>query len=250
MDKKDKYVHSMDWGEGEINLGDFKNYRKYQFDLIKKYIGKNILEVGSGDRSFTKEIFDNIKDLERIHSIEPSEVLFKMHEKNFQFSEKVTFECIDLFDLESDKTGVFDTAIFIHVLEHIEDDKKALDKVFDSIRPGGHVLIEVPALPGLYSVHDEILGHYRRYNKKMLRSIIDPDKYELLKLWYQDPIGVFGSYFFFKLRKIKIKSDEGMNLAKNQGGIYNKVVIPFEKCIEKVIRFPFGLSITAILKKK
>ncbi len=68
-------------------------------------------------------------------------------------------------------------------------------------------------------------------------------------MWYQDPIGVLGSLYFFKLRKIKLKSEEGQNLVSSQGGIYDKYVIPFEKKIEKYITFPFGLSLTAILKK-
>jgi hypothetical protein len=56
--KDDKYVHGMGWGNDEITLSDFTNYRKYQYNLISKYIGSNILEVGSGDRGFTKLIVD------------------------------------------------------------------------------------------------------------------------------------------------------------------------------------------------
>ncbi len=39
MDKKDKYVHGMDWGSENSSLSDLTNYRKYQYDLIDKYIG-------------------------------------------------------------------------------------------------------------------------------------------------------------------------------------------------------------------
>lgn len=250
MEIHDKYVYDMDWGRNEISFDNFKNYRKYQYDLIKNYIGKSIIEIGSGDRSFTKQILLNNENIESIYSIEPSEVLFKLHQDNFNFPENVQFKCIDLFDLDIDKVGIFDTAIFIHVLEHIEADGKALNTIFNFIKPGGFVLIEVPALPKLFSIHDESLGHYRRYNKKMLKSIIDENKYDLVKMWYQDPIGVLGSLYFFKLRKIKIKSGQGLDLAKNQGGIYDKYIIPVEKFIEKLITFPFGLSLTAILKKR
>lgn len=249
MEKNDGYVHNMDWVKGEISFNDFENYRKYQYDLIKKYIGNNIIEIGSGDRSFTKQILTNNENIERLYSIEPSITLFNMSKNNYYFPENVQFDCIDLFDLDKEKTGYFDTAIFIHVLEHIEEDKKALDTIFNFIRPGGFVLVEVPAIPGLFSIHDEILGHFRRYNKRMLKSIVDVDKYEVVKIWYQDPIGVLGSYFFFKLRKIKLKSEEGLTLAKNQGGVYDKYVIPFEKQLEKFITFPFGLSLTMILKR-
>ena len=125
-----------------------------------------------------------------------------------------------------------------------------MNTIYNFIEPGGFVLIEVPALPGLFSVHDEVLGHYRRYNKRMIKSIVDIDKYEIVKLWYQDPIGVLGSLYFFKWKKIVMKTNQGFNLAKNQGGIYDKYVIPFEKHLEKIITFPFGLSLTAILRKR
>ncbi|MEI7662934.1 MAG: methyltransferase domain-containing protein [Bacteroidota bacterium] len=250
MEKHDKYVHDMDWGVNAISFDNFKNYRKYQYDLIKNYIGKSIIEIGSGDRAFTRQILLNNENIECIYSIEPSETLFNIPFDNFHFPKNVQFECVDLFDLARDKAGIFDTAIFIHVLEHIEEDKEALNTIFNFIKPGGYVLIEVPALPKLFSIHDETLGHFRRYNKKMLKSIIDENKFEVVKMWYQDPIGVLGSLYFFKLRKIKIKSDQGLDLAKNQGGIYDKYIIPMEKFIEKLITFPFGLSLTAILKKR
>jgi SAM-dependent methyltransferase len=249
METEDKYVYDMDWGNGEAGLTNLKNYREYQYSLISDYIGKNIIEIGSGDRSFTKQINDNIKDFDRIYSIEPSKTLFNLHKNNFNFPNNISFECIDLFDLD-ENIGMFDTGIFIHVLEHIKDDKQALNKIADFIIPGGYVLIEVPALQFLYSAHDETLGHYRRYNKKLLKKAIDLNKYEIVKLWYQDPIGVFGSFLYFKLLKIKIKSDEGLKLAKNQGGFYDKYIIPFEKKIEKYITFPFGLSLTVVLRRK
>ena len=126
-----------------------------------------------------------------------------MYKDNFKFPENVQFECIDLFDLNKDKVGMFDTAIFIHVLEHIEEDEKALNTICDFINPGGYVLIEVPALPKLFSIHDKTLGHYRRYNKKMLKSIVDDNKYELVKIWYQDPIGVLGSLYFLNSEKLE-----------------------------------------------
>jgi SAM-dependent methyltransferase len=248
--ENDRYVHSMDWGK-DINEADvLKNYRQYQYDLIKDYIGKKIIEVGSGARGFIKQILDNNENIERLYSLEPSETLFNQGSRNYQFPGFVEFVCADLFDLDKEKTGRFDTAIFIHVLEHIKEDKKALDTISDFVNPGGYVLIEVPAIQALFSVHDEILGHFRRYNKKMLRSIVDTDKYEIVKLWYQDPVGILGSLYFFKLRKTKLKSDKGVNMVKNQGGIYDKYVIPFEKQLEKFITFPFGLSLTAILKRR
>jgi len=250
MKQPDKYVHGMDWGKDVFSFNDMRNYRQYQYDLIGRYIGTNILEVGSGDKSFTQQLLCKNKNIKNLFSIEPSRTLYETHYSNLHFPDFVNFECIDLFDLNISKTGIFDTVILIHVLEHIEHDKAALDYLYSFVSPGGYVLIEVPAMPFLYSNHDKMLGHYRRYNKKTLLSKIDTQKFEITKLWYQDPIGVFGSWYFFKMRKIILKSEEGLNFVKNNGGIYDKYVIPFEKQVERLVTFPFGLSLTAILKRR
>jgi len=245
---QDDIVHGMDWA---ANLKDFElsNYRKYQFDLISKHIGKDILEVGSGDRSFTNQLVRNVKDIEKIVSIEPSDTLLELYKDKYKLPAYVTVTGENLFDLTPDTYGLFDTIIFIHVLEHIEHDREALTHIHSLLKPGGKVLIEVPALQSLFSVHDTMLGHYRRYNKTNFKAMVDPNLYSTKKLWYQDAIGMIGSFVFFKLKKIELKSDKGIDLVKNQGGVYDKYIIPFESFYEKFIRLPFGLSLTGILEK-
>jgi 2-polyprenyl-3-methyl-5-hydroxy-6-metoxy-1,4-benzoquinol methylase len=246
----DQYVHGMDWLSGELEEFELSNYRKYQYDLIAKYLGKNILEVGSGDRSFTNQILKHSVQFDRIVSIEPSITLFEIHENKYKFPDHISFHMVDLFNMTKDTFGLFDTAVFVHVLEHIEKDREALNKVHEVLLPNGKVLIEVPALPSLFSVHDEMLGHYRRYNKKVLKDIVDTDKYAVTDIWYQDILGVLGSLYFFKIKKTKLASTNGVQLVRNQGNIYDKYIIPFESFIEKFVRFPLGLSLTAVLQKK
>lgn len=247
---KDKYVHDMDWANDISTDFELSNYRKYQYDLIGKYMGKNILEVGSGDRSFTNQIVKNTKNIERLVSIEPSAVLMNLYKQKYPLPDYVDFEYLDLFDMTHETHGQFDTIILIHVLEHIEKDRDAITHLHSLLSPGGYLLIQVPALPFLYSIHDENLGHYRRYNKKNLKACIDMNLYSIKDLWFQDAIGILGSLYFFKLRKIKLKSAAGVNLVNKQGRIYDKYIIPTEKFYEKFVRLPFGLSLTCILEKK
>jgi SAM-dependent methyltransferase len=246
----DKYVYGMDWTKNNQFNKILGNYRKYQFNLIKDYIGSNILEIGSGDRGFTNEVINNVDSIERLVSIEPSETLFDLHKNNFDFPDLVQFYQKDLFDLKTDTFRKFDTVIFIHVLEHIKKDRKALTKASELISQRGFVLIEVPALPFLFSVHDKMLGHYRRYNKKSLLSSIPSDIYNIIDIWYQDPIGVIGSLIYFKILQVRINSDLGGNFIESKGSFYDSYLIPLQGKIEKYIRFPFGLSLTAILQKK
>lgn len=248
MVKKDRFVHGMDWTKKVKNY-KMNNYRKYQYDLIGKYIGKNIMEVGSGEKGFTNEIVKNVENIKRLISIEPSKTLFKLHKNKFLFPKFVSFFMKDLFDLKKKTFGSFDTILFIHVLEHIKEDKKALEKSYELLKPGGKILIEVPALPFLYSSHDKFLGHYRRYSKKYMLSIINKKKLKVIDIWYQDFIGILGSLLYFKFKKITLNTNTGANLVSNQGKIYDKYIVPFQKFVEKYIRPPIGLSLTIILQK-
>jgi SAM-dependent methyltransferase len=68
------------------------------------------------------------------------------------------------------ETGRFDLITCLDVLEHIEDDREALRELRRVARPGGVLLITVPAYPQLWSSHDELNRHYRRYTRPELLS--------------------------------------------------------------------------------
>jgi SAM-dependent methyltransferase len=138
----------------------------------------------------------------------------------------------------------------IHVLEHIEKDREALSHLHTLLRPNGRILIEVPAMPSLFSVHDRMLGHFKRYNKRNFREAVDDSLFSIIDLWFQDQIGMVGSFFYFKLKKIELKSQQGVDLVVKRGALYDKYLIPLESFYDKFLRFPFGLSLTGILQKR
>lgn len=99
----------------------------------------------------------------------------------------------------------------IDVLEHIQAEREAINKIYNLLAPGGHVLLTVPALPFLFGYHDEKLGHYRRYVKNDLIErfsslfLIEKCRYFATSLlpvawWYSCvlrkdyPIGRMGSF--------------------------------------------------------
>jgi SAM-dependent methyltransferase len=67
----------------------------------------------------------------------------------------------------------YDAVIATDVLEHIEDDRAAAARLVALTRPDGRVVITVPAIAWLFGYHDEILGHYRRYDRRTLRLLFD-----------------------------------------------------------------------------
>ena len=68
--------------------------------------------------------------------------------------------------------GPFDVALLLDVLEHAEDDRALLRRVVERVRPGGAVLVTVPAWPALFSAHDRALHHHRRYTPRDCRTLL------------------------------------------------------------------------------
>jgi SAM-dependent methyltransferase len=66
----------------------------------------------------------------------------------------------------------FDLLVAFEVLEHIEDDKETLKTWCRWVSPGGHVLLSVPAKPDRFGPTDRLVGHYRRYSRDGLASLM------------------------------------------------------------------------------
>lgn len=66
----------------------------------------------------------------------------------------------------------FDAVVATDVLEHIEDDERAANKLARTIAPGGLLILTVPAVQWLFGFHDENLGHFRRYRAGQLKKVI------------------------------------------------------------------------------
>jgi hypothetical protein len=78
------------------------------------------------------------------------------------------------------------------VLEHIEDDKSEPARAIRLLRPGGRLIVLVPAHEALYSRFDKAIGHYRRYDRESLRSCSPPSS-RLEKMEYRDCVGLIAS---------------------------------------------------------
>ena len=75
----------------------------------------------------------------------------------------------DVNDREPSLHERYDVIVLLDVLEHVDPPVPFLESLKWHLRPGGTVLINVPALPMLFSAYDDVLGHYRRYTRGSLR---------------------------------------------------------------------------------
>ena len=76
----------------------------------------------------------------------------------------------------------FDVLIAMDMLEHLQDDCRALDEFFRVLRPGGRLFATVPAYPHLWSEHDIALMHHRRYQRRELRERVIAAGFQVEKL--------------------------------------------------------------------
>lgn len=74
--------------------------------------------------------------------------------------------------LEGIEDGAYDMVAILDVLEHIEADKDALTGIARKLKPGGRILITVPAHPWMWSAHDVVNHHHRRYTRRTLKSVV------------------------------------------------------------------------------
>lgn len=82
------------------------------------------------------------------------------------------------------RQACYDFVLMLDVLEHIEDDRAALERVRSQLSAGGHLILTVPALELLWSEFDVLNGHFRRYSKKTLRAVFDAAGLEVVSLRY------------------------------------------------------------------
>ena len=157
----------------------------------------------------------------------------------------------------------FDIIALIEVLEHIEEDRESVEKIKTLLSSNGHLIITVPAFMFLWSEHDVYFQHKRRYTKKQLEQLLSDAGYNI----------VFSSYFnFFVFLPVLILRKTGLfNLIKRikmnlsgstnslsdtaitEGGIIGAIftfLAKIEAFLLRYIKFPFGVSLLLIAKKK
>jgi SAM-dependent methyltransferase len=83
-----------------------------------------------------------------------------------------------------------------NVLEHVPNDGEAIIKINDYLKPGGILIIYVPAFQLLYSNFDKHLGHYRRYSRKDLKEKITKANFQIIECYYNDFLGFFVGIIF------------------------------------------------------
>ena len=161
-----------------------KNWRKYWSSKIEPHLGREVLEVGAGIGSVTKKLSTGSN---MWTALEPDITMSEQLQlQDLPSNTKIICGTIESLPVDS----LFDSVLYLDVLEHIEDDAKELATASTLIRSGGTLVVLAPAHKFLMSAFDYQVGHFRRYSKIDLRSIM-PSGMKPVSALYMDSLGFF-----------------------------------------------------------
>jgi SAM-dependent methyltransferase len=212
------------------------NYNHWIFNKVRPFIGPRVCEVGCGTGNITQFLLNK----ERVLGLEPYEVSlrrartrFRAH-LNFSFAPYEISQCPN----EDVPAGEFDSVICLNVLEHIEDDVRALHCMRQLCTRKGRVVVLVPALMSAYGAMDRSFGHFRRYNRRTLRRAFALAGMTVEYAAYMNAIGYFGWLWegrVMRRERIRVRAAKTFNR-----------MVPFVDAVERVMRPPFGQSIIVV----
>jgi 2-polyprenyl-3-methyl-5-hydroxy-6-metoxy-1,4-benzoquinol methylase len=217
-------------------------FNEWMYKTIQNYCTGNILEIGSGIGNISQFFIDRKAEI-TLSDIR-SNYCQQLREKFPDAKEVLQLDLThEHFDREYSKyLEQFDTVFALNVVEHIENDHTAIANCFKLLKPGGKIVILVPAYQKLYNRFDKELEHYRRYTKRSLNRIIEQNNFSIVHGQYFNAMGILGWFVSGALQ-------ENKTIPKNQMSLYNKLV-PIFKLIDKLLFNKIGLSVISVGEKK
>lgn len=231
----------------EIDHWWFKSRRKYLLDLVKDAPkDSKILDIGCSSGIFLKDLEILGFKTENLFGVDISETAIKNCKANgIQHCFVMDAQNITL-------TETFDIIIASDCLEHLEDDKKALKNWNSLLKIGGKMYVFVPAFMSLWSYHDTVNMHFRRYTNSELKTKLVAENLEIIKTSYWNFFLFLPVFFFRKVTAVFQKNKSGESDISIGNAIINRMLlnlIVLENKLLKVVSFPFGVSTFCIAKR-
>jgi SAM-dependent methyltransferase len=212
-------------------------WKRYYGSHLSPYLGRRVVEVGAGFGSTTAALCRGREDLWLC--LEPDRELASRIAAGVEggvlpSSCQVRVGTSAALSVDD----ALDTALYIDVLEHIEDDHAEIAHIARIVRPGGHVAVMSPAHPFLFSPFDAAIGHHRRYTRRTLAAVAPP-ALQLVRLVYLDAVGMAASF----LNRMFLR--QSLPTAQ-QIAFWDGRIIPLSRLADPLLRHKVGKSILAV----
>ena len=226
---------------------DLPRYNEWLLEAFRPHLRGRVIEIGAGIGTIARRYVDQV---EEAVLVEPARPLFEPLRRALGDRPNVkllsgTLE--DVFGKTTDGArvteGSFDTAIMVNVLEHIPGDREVLALLHRLLKPGGALLIFVPAVPFLYGTLDARVGHVRRYTRPSLTDVVAGAGFDVTTMRYFDVLGMIP--WFITGRVLKASGVGSGNVK-----LYDQVIVPLCAAVDRLTRPRIGKNLICVAKKK
>lgn len=203
-----------------------------------------ILEVGSG----TGGNLEMLSACGQVRAIEMDPGAAATAVARFGTSVRVTAGRFpEVLESEDEK---YDLICFFDVLEHLEGDSAAVHAAINKLRPGGRILVTVPAYQWLWSPHDTFLHHHRRYSLPVLSKIFAKSGLSIQRATYFN-LFLLPMMIFVRLLDAFLGREKGSGSGMPSAFVNKvlRIIFLLEASLLGKVNFPFGGSILAVSKK-
>lgn len=231
---------------------------RWRFDMITKLVASlkthdsfRILDAGCGTGQMTKQL-EAIGDAVGLDSA--PEAIGYARSRGVQSLVRGSITAPPFAE------GSFDCVLALDVIEHVDDDMGILVSLFDVIKPGGHLIITVPAFDALWSEHDVINHHKRRYRAPHLSRLIEEAGFRVDRVTYCNTALYFPVLATRKAKNLfrsisgqrpgehrPLKSDLGEYPGPINESLYQ--LMRLETKVMDRFDLPFGVSILAVASR-
>lgn len=212
------------------------NYHGWILDCFRPYLRGTVAEVGAGRGSFSILLLGF--PIDKLVAFEPSDMF--VHLKRALQGDRRALAVNDFFTGAS-SAEQYDAVVYVNVLEHIEDDAGELARAQAALKPDGHLLLFVPALPWLYGALDRQVGHFRRYLKRDLVRLVEQAGMRTVGTKYFDIAGILPWYVNFVLL--------GNQIGPASVSAYDRIVVPLMRRVERLMPPWIGKNVVLVARK-
>jgi SAM-dependent methyltransferase len=209
------------------------NYNRFLLDCVMAEVDSptaTVLDFGAGRGTYADLLTE--RGL-RPDCLEPDPTLQERLARN-------GYHVVD----DSSATPSYDVIYSLNVLEHIKNDQEALEQLAGWLRPGGRLVLYVPALELLYTSMDKKVGHFRRYRRAQLCRLVGNAGLRVESATYCDPVGVLATLAYKYLgRSDGTISSVGLK-------IYDRLVFPLSRSLQVVTGRLFGKNLLLVAVRR
>jgi SAM-dependent methyltransferase len=220
-------------------FADTPRINRWIYSKLAPHIRGEVLEIGSGIGNLSGHIVDSATRVV-LSDMEPH--YLEALTRRFAGDDRVT---VARYDLDGEVPPEiarrrFDAIVAVNVVEHIEDDRALVARLAGLLKPGGKLLIYVPACPLAYGSLDRALGHYRRYTRETLTALLAGAGLHFDPPRFMNFFGLLGWAFNGRVLRRK-------RLSSFQLAVFESLMPLFS--LEDHVRLPIGLGVYVAAEK-